>query len=172
MTKTISLKTKAILSVLAVTTVVCVTAGATYAWFTARSGEGSTVEMGKLVISASLVDDPTNPLVYEPGLEVRRTGTISNTGSLPSVAMVDFTNTVTFHSDEDGKALNETDYWTLSGDSNIGLAMDESKLGIKDDGKNFYMWAKVRNQPGKYVVFLYGNPKADVTLDVTFKART
>lgn len=147
--------------------------GITYAWFVITSSQSVIVDVGDLAITTTLVDDPNNPEKVEPGIEITKEGTVQNTGSLPSVLMLNYTADTTIKSDDNGKPLHPEDYALIKGDPNIAIKFDEDKLcwDADEEGTYFYTWMAVKSEPDKYVLIMYGNPTVKLAYDIAFNGK-
>ncbi|MCP1101397.1 hypothetical protein M2454_001133 [Aequitasia blattaphilus] len=158
---------KVLLIVAAVALTMAAAVGFTYAWFTTSVNMGNTsVNMGRLQVEATFPTED-EAVVYEPGLEVEKSGSLKNTGSMASFVKVTIEPTVIKRSDENGNPT--TPSAPITDDPNVLQIFDDSLLGYKmegEEGADSFYWYK--DGEGNYYVLMDGNAAPDVNYTVAF----
>lgn len=138
-----------------------IAAGTTNAWFTSKVDASlQSVEMGRLKVVSSFLNEDDDSF-YEPGVNVDKSGTLENAGSIPSFVKVAVNPTVIIKSDANGNPVTPT---TIENDPNIKPEFDADKLGYKFAGDDCYFW--YTDNDGNYYVLMNGAIESDVAMEI------
>lgn len=131
------------------------TAGTTYAWWTAEVQSTQTITMGKLAIDGNL-KKPSSLTNWEPGLEVDAAGSIKNTGSIDTLVKISGNNKI--------KKVEDTEFVDAGEMTKLTVGPQGSDTYVGFDGtgtRNGYYW--FGDAAGN--VYLLMMPNATVKLD-------
>lgn len=140
-------------------------AGTTYAWFTAKFETAQSISMGSLHVSANFpsLSDPKN---YEPGLDIEMNGEIKNNGTLPAMIKIGNSTQVRYMYADDNLTLIPIEEREFQKAPNSAVDMKITPTsGRYDDNEDAY-WFRDKSTNDNYLLL---EPKSSVNVMVTSK---
>lgn len=139
----------------------------TYAWFVAESRSGAeNILLGDLGITVAFdLDDE----LLEPGLDVTKTATFTNAGTMPLCAQLELDTEITIYRDTSGELLSNPDGVPAPATDNyVTVNVDIDNLtaeGVVEIGGEscVFAWMYDKNSPGS--LYLLADPKVAVDMD-------
>ena len=159
------LKNKNMKLVLTGITIVLVTLGATYAWWTARIEMKQDVTMGKLRIAASF-EELSDPKVFEPGTYSEIKGTIRNEGDIPAMVKIDNSSQIKFVYADDQLTVIPVEERQFTSDTSNAIKLSLAPTsGDYTDNEDVY-WFK--DTAGQLYVLMEAGASLAVNTDVDY----